>query len=123
MPKIENTNIGFPKDAFVTADIETATDSSQAATCHAKRGRITSSTANLAADTVETLTITNKHSKTTSTILANVRGGGNAAGALSVCADPSAADGTFTLKVRNNTPATAASAAYIVDFVIINNLD
>ena len=96
------------------------TDSSQAITLHEVTGEVTSSTADLAADTVETITVTNKYSTSTCKIFLNVRGGGAAAGGLSASATPSA--GSFTIKVRNNTPSTAANAAYVVDFVIIDKV-
>jgi len=121
MSQYNTKDIGFDERSLITADILTGVDASQAVTINAKRGRVTSSTTTLAADTVETITVTCAYSETTSTIIANVRGGGAAAGALSVNANPSAANGSFTLSVRNNTSATAADAAYVVDFVIIND--
>ena len=119
MSEFEDVDRKFSKQAGLCGVIGTATDSSQAATINSRYGTVTSSTTTLAADTVETLTITCSECKSTSIVLANVRGGGAAAGALSVCATPGA--GSFTLGVRNNTSATAADAAYVVDYVIISS--
>jgi len=123
MTQFKGTSENYDEASGMNAVCKTGTDSSQAVTVQSRRGRITSSTTTLAADTVEAITVTCKYSKTTSTILANVRGGGAAVGALSVNVDPSSANGAFVVRVRNNTSATAANAAYVVDFLIINDND
>jgi len=111
-------DLKFSKQAGLNVDKASGTDGSQAIAQKSRAGKVTSSTTTLAADTVETITITNLECKASSIVVGNVRGGGAAAGALSVCFTPSA--GSLTAAVRNNTPATAADAAYIVEYLIIN---
>lgn len=120
MGQFENKDQAFDYSAGIAHSLNTGTDSSQAITMHTRAGQITSSTTNLAADTVETITMTNNQVKATDIILASVSGGGNAAGALSVC--PLAAAGSVTFKVRNNTPGTAATAAYVISFIVVKKV-
>lgn len=114
----QDTNLQFAPDTGVDACVRTGTDASQAVTINSRFGRITSSTANLAAITVERITVTCPLVKANSIIVGNVRGGGNAVGGLTASFIPG--NGSFTIDVRNNFAATAASAVYIVEFMVIN---
>jgi hypothetical protein len=101
----------------IQVDRGSATDVSQAATVHKPMGQVTSSTTDLAADTSETLTITNKHCKSDSLVLCEVSTSGTGTPVVSSVV-PS--NGLFTVVVRNVAPATALNAAYKVRFAILN---
>jgi len=93
----------------------TGTDSSQAVTINKPAGKITSSTTNLAADTSETITVTNKYCKTNSIVHCVVSTTGNGAPVISSVI-PS--NGSFTVVTRNVNASTALNAAYIIRFTI-----
>lgn len=116
--KVYNRNIAFsPESTVVYPSKKSGTDSSQALTLNSTAGKITSSTTTLAADTSETITLTNSTIKADSIVVANVGGGGAGTPVLSAVAP---AAGSCTFVVRNVSAGTACNAAYFINYVVLN---
>lgn len=117
-PKIFNRGIYLAgKGAKLTyQENGTGTDSSQAVTINAVKGKITSSTTKLGASTTEDIVLTNKFITADSVLVLNVAGGG--AGDVVVSRVVPAA-GSATITVLNADPTNACDAAYTIAFAVI----
>lgn len=116
--KVYNRNIAFsPESTVVYPSKKSGTDASQAITQNSTAGKITSSTTTLAADTTETITLTNNTIKASSIVLASIGGGG--AGDVTVVAVEPAA-GSCVFKVRNVDASNACNAAYFINYIVMN---
>lgn len=114
--KVEDVNFG--PDAGINFERDTGTDSSQAITQGARTGVVTSSTTNLGTDTSEKITITNRHCKAESVVLANADGGGAGSPAVTKVTPK---DGSIEITVRNVDASNACDAAYKVQYVIFGD--
>lgn len=95
------------------------TCTTNAATLHKASGIITSSTANLAAVTTESLTITNRLIKSANAqVYAVVSTPGTGGQVVVMAVTPSA--GQFVINVRNVHATVAMTSAYAVSFIILN---
>ena len=115
MSNIWQTDKAFAPGAQLRHEQGSGTDASQAVTIHETSGVITSSTTNLAADTTETITLTNRFISADSIVLATVGGGGAGQVVLSAV-DP--AEGSATFEVRNVNASAACDAAYTISFIV-----
>lgn len=102
---------------FIT-ETDTDTAVALAATQNTITGKVTTSTANLAATTSETLTITNSRCAATSRIYALISGKGTGGEMIVVNAVPGA--GSFTVDCRNIS-SSAMTSAYQMTYFIINS--
>ena len=116
--KVYNRHIEFSPDTTVIYPNKlSGTDSSQAITQNVTAGKITSSTTNLAADTTETITLTNRCIQATSVVLATCGGGG--AGDVTIV-EVAPAAGSCVFKVRNVDATNACDAAYFINYIVFN---
>jgi len=118
MSKLMAENLKFAPDAKVSFARGTGTDVAQAITLHKVMGDITSSTANLGADTSETISLTNRHIKANSMVMAMVSGGGTG---VPVVSKVLPAAGSCTFLVRNINAGTACDAVYRIRFLVIGD--
>lgn len=118
MSKTRVEDLLFGPGAKVAFERALATDVGQAAEVHAPMGVVTSSTDDLAADTSETLTITNRLVQAESVVLAVPNGGGAGSPAI-VGVDTK--DGEFDVTVRNVDGSNACDAAYKVIFLVLGD--
>ena len=119
MAKTHNRSVRIAgRGSKLLLDRYTGTDASQAVTIHGSYVVITSSTANLGADTSETITLTNRYITANSHIIPTVSTTGTGAPVVSSVVP---AAGSCTIVVRNVNAGTALNAVYILRLTIIGD--
>ncbi len=100
------------------ADCANGTASANAVTINNQCGIITSSTANLAAATSETITLTDSRIASTNIVYATIQSGCTS-GAVSVL-NAAAGSGSATITIRNVHATVACASTYTVAFLVLN---